>query len=470
MRANNKELIKKTAIITIGNASTKLISFLLLPFYTYILSTEEYGTYDLLHTYIYLLVPILSLQLDQAVFKLLVESRRCSEDQKTYVTTTTLFMVVQAGIHCLVFVIISRFWEYEYLTYMAGMIIATTLLYCTQQMVRGINKTGLYAAAGVISSSLGLLGNIVLLTKFDMRVDGLFLAGIISSSLATVFLWLTSGLHRYIDIKRFSKKTLKTELEFGIPLVPNELAWWVIHASDRTIVSFILGVAQNGIIAVSQKFSSAYITVYNIFNMSWTESVILHIKDDDGEEYISDTINKVTSLFFSIALGVIVIMPFVFSLFVNENYSQAYYLIPAYMIAGVVDICLGMISAVFVARSQTKYIASTTVLAAVINIVVHLVLISFIGVFAAPISTIVGYSTILIIRYRKIRKESRIRFSSASITQLVMLLAVSLILYYIQNKIICAVWLVICLLFCVKLNKPVLNVGWLAVKKKLSKK
>ena len=42
----NVRLLKNTVIIMLGNFGTKLISFLLLPLYTSILSTEEYGTYD----------------------------------------------------------------------------------------------------------------------------------------------------------------------------------------------------------------------------------------------------------------------------------------------------------------------------------------------------------------------------------------------------------------------------------------
>lgn len=38
-----RRLIKNTGIIAIGNISTKLVSFFLLPLYTAVLSTAEYG-------------------------------------------------------------------------------------------------------------------------------------------------------------------------------------------------------------------------------------------------------------------------------------------------------------------------------------------------------------------------------------------------------------------------------------------
>lgn len=49
-----------------------------------------------------------------------------------------------------------------------------------------------------------------------------------------------------------------------MPLVPNELSWSVIHSSDRWIVSAVLTVAANGLIAVASKFSLMYTTFFSI--------------------------------------------------------------------------------------------------------------------------------------------------------------------------------------------------------------
>ena len=48
-----KELVKNTLIISIGKFSTKIVQFLLLPLYTSILTTAQYGEYDLLFNSLY---------------------------------------------------------------------------------------------------------------------------------------------------------------------------------------------------------------------------------------------------------------------------------------------------------------------------------------------------------------------------------------------------------------------------------
>ena len=71
----SKELFKNTGIIAIGQMSTKLVNFFLLPLYTALLTTEEYGTVDLLITYSTVLTIIVGLQMNLAVFRYLVTNR-----------------------------------------------------------------------------------------------------------------------------------------------------------------------------------------------------------------------------------------------------------------------------------------------------------------------------------------------------------------------------------------------------------
>ena len=76
------ELAKNTAILTVGKLCTQCISFFLLPLYTAILSTEEYGTFDLLVTYSTLLLPLVNWQLDQGLFRFMLDYRGNKEEQE----------------------------------------------------------------------------------------------------------------------------------------------------------------------------------------------------------------------------------------------------------------------------------------------------------------------------------------------------------------------------------------------------
>ena len=49
--------------------ATKLVSFLLLPLYTSVLSTGDYGTVDYINTIALFCVPAVSLLMDEALFR-----------------------------------------------------------------------------------------------------------------------------------------------------------------------------------------------------------------------------------------------------------------------------------------------------------------------------------------------------------------------------------------------------------------
>ncbi len=115
-----KQLVKNTAIITIGKICTQVISFFLLPLYTAILTTEEYGIVDLLNTLISLLLPIVTLQLEQASFRKLVDCRENEVEIKQTVSNTFFITFVQSVIYLLVYLGISPLINNQYKLFLSN--------------------------------------------------------------------------------------------------------------------------------------------------------------------------------------------------------------------------------------------------------------------------------------------------------------------------------------------------------------
>lgn len=91
--SRNKEFIKNTLMLFIGKFATQFTSFLLIPLFTHYLISEDYGWVDLLQTYITLFVPILTLRMDSAVFRFLIDIRN-DEKEKTRIITNVMFITV----------------------------------------------------------------------------------------------------------------------------------------------------------------------------------------------------------------------------------------------------------------------------------------------------------------------------------------------------------------------------------------
>ena len=75
-----KYLFKNIGIMTISNFGTKILSFLMVPLYTNLLSTSEYGTYDLYQTTLFLFVPILSLNIADAIMRFSMDKNQKLEE------------------------------------------------------------------------------------------------------------------------------------------------------------------------------------------------------------------------------------------------------------------------------------------------------------------------------------------------------------------------------------------------------
>ena len=152
-----------------------------------------------------------------------------------------------------------------------------------------------------------------------------------------------------------------------------------------------------------------YITFYNIFNLAWTESCALHINDDDSDQYLSSVITTMFSLFSSICLGILSVMPFAFPVFINEKYSAAYVQIPILLIAVLFQSVVGLISVVYTAKKLSAVLAKTSFWIAAINLVTNLLLIKSIGLYAASLSACLAYAVMMIYRYLDVQKYVKIR-------------------------------------------------------------
>lgn len=448
MKNREKRLIQNTIIVAFGKICTKFINFFLLPLYTAVLSTSEYGIVDLLNTYISLLLPIFFLQIDQAVFRYLIDCRDDKNETKKIISTVFITVISQIFLYSVVYFFISLFidnsYKYFLMTNVAAIIISNILLEITRGMGDNIN----YSIASLISGSGTIILNVLFLTVFKFGVTGMLLAVLISNILCSLYLLVTKKIYNYVSIYSFDKNVLKKLLKYSIPMVPNQLSWWIVNTSDRTIITYFLGVAFNGIYSAANKLSAICITFFGIFNLTWSESASISIRDRDSSSYISGIVNKSLKICICLCLLIISLMPFMFKfLITGKEYSSAYEQIPILMISTIFSILVSLLGSIYVALKKTKEIAKTSILAAVINIVINILLIKYIGLYAASISTLIAYLAMSIYRYLDIQKYINIRLDFRFLLHSFICSIFILFFYYSKIKILNAITLGITLLF-----------------------
>lgn len=466
-----KQLIKNTAIVAIGQICTKFISFFLLPLYTAILSAEEFGTVDLLNTYISLLLPLIFLQLDQAIFRFLIDARSDEDKKKILISTTIYTMFIQSVIYIIVFLLIGKYINNEYKYFLATNVIATMLSNIFLQLSRGLGDNTTYSVGGLITGAGTIILNVLFLVVLKLGAYGMLIASLIANTMCSLFIFIRKKIYKYLNISNVKKTQLLNLWKYSIPLIPNQLSWWIINASDRTLVTYFLGIGSNGIYSAANKFSSIVISFFSIINITWTESAALHFNDKDNSSYFTKIFNDILKIFVSLSFAIIAFMPFVFKLLITgDGYKDAYYQIPILMVATIFNICVSLFGSVYVALKKSKEIAKASIYSAIINICVNLLLIKFIGLYAASISTLLAYLAMAIYRYFDIQKYIKIKIDLAFLI-ISIILGISLtISYYIRNTMICVFMAIITILLTIIINRNIIISSYTILKNKLLKK
>ena len=115
MAERARELIRNTGIFAIGSLSTKLLSLLMVPLYTTVLSTTDYGTVDVIGTFTGLLAPLVTLSVYDAVFRWALDdandaSTAFSNALVVWASSMLIFSSICVGLAALGVAHIGYFW------------------------------------------------------------------------------------------------------------------------------------------------------------------------------------------------------------------------------------------------------------------------------------------------------------------------------------------------------------------------
>lgn len=71
-----KNLLLNTGLFAFSQFATKLITFFLVPLYTYYMTTEQFGVTDMSSTVIALLLPLVTLSASDAVLRFVIDDKK----------------------------------------------------------------------------------------------------------------------------------------------------------------------------------------------------------------------------------------------------------------------------------------------------------------------------------------------------------------------------------------------------------
>lgn len=396
--SRNKYLIKNTAIFAIGNMSTKMISFFLVPIYTYILSTEDYGTIDLVFTMCSIVTPVIMCNIGEAI-------KRYSLDKNAddYGILTTAFIWIGIGIILSAVIapvmgIYPKIHNYVMQMFMYILIYSSNVVFT--EYLRGREKFISYTVCSVFTTLLIAVLNILFLVVMKLGIEGYFMAYIIAYFCSAVLAIVLGTPFRVFGHWKFDMHLFTEMSKFSVMLVPNALLWWIINSSDRIMVSSMIGVHANGLFAVAYKIPSLMTTLSAIVMQAWQYSAIKERQSEDKIEYNNKMFGAYIRLSVMLAAILITIVKPMLKIYVAPDYYEAWKYSP-FLIIGFLFLTLATFvgTSYFVEKDMKGNLVSALI-GAVINVFLNLILISSVGIIGATIASCISYICIFAFRMK----------------------------------------------------------------------
>lgn len=463
----NKYLLKNTLLISLGSLGSKLITFFLVPLYTYVLSKEAYGTVDLITTISIVIIPIITLNIQESVMRFTMD-KNSNFNQIVSVGLITMFITLLFGIlSILILSSIDALSEYSLLIglYMV-MYGFSQFLLC---FIRGQEKLAEYSIINIIQVFFIAGINVVSLLWLKLGVKGYLISYILSYFITSIICSIRINLLHYIFHFEVNKKLASEMIKYSVVLIPNSLMWWIMNSLDRIMVTTMIGLEENGLYAVSYKIPSIIITLTTIFNQAWMFSAIKGKDDSDKEEYTNNIYTFFYSMLIIVSLFLILIMKPLMKIYVGNDFYNAWLYMPP-LVIGTFFLTLGtFISNEYTTHKDSIGFLKSSSFGAFINLILNFLFIPMIGVMGAAIATCVSYLGVFIFRLCDTRKYLKLHVLDGTKTLEIILLVISGLFVYFNNALSIIVP-AICLILEVLIKRKIFFSFYYVIKKMGGKK
>lgn len=401
-----KKLLYNSGIFAIGNFGSKLITFLLVPLYTYTLTKIEYGKSDYYLTLVQLFLPIASLSISQAVIRYTLEK----EENKNSIFINSILISIMTGLLLtLVLVLLKLIGVIDWPVILISIIVLSQMIQqILAQFVRGINKIKSFAISSIIYTLAICISNIFLLVIFNQGILGFLVSQIIGPLFSSIYLIFNQKLWEFIKISAISRSYSLKLVRYSAPLVPNMISWWLISGANRIFIMMFLGGAANGLFAVAAKLPGIINLLTSIFQQAWFMSSVEENDSKDREKFYSTVFSYYFSILFIALSAFLVVLKFVLRFAVEKSYFEAWKYMPLLLIAAVYGALNVFFSQIYMVANKTMGNFKTSTISAIVSVILNVLLVPTFGLYGAAITQ--ALSWIIMTTYRYFDTKSIIDF------------------------------------------------------------
>ena len=391
------KLLSNTAILGAGTFISKVLVFLLMPLYTALLSTEQFGTADILTQTANLIIPLAALGIADGLFRFALDA----EGEKRKEVFTTALAVVLIGILPLTAIIqLLRLVDiYDgYIWLILFYICAANLHLVCANYLRACDKTRAFALQGIANTALTILLNVLFLVVLDLGVLGYVLSVAVADTVVTIAIFFICRLYRDVSFTRRDKKLLGRMLKFSIPYIPTTMMWMITSASDRFIVTAFSGAAENGLYAAAYKLPTLISLAGGVFIEAWQFSSVSDASPEERSKFFGTVYRNYMGIMFMGTSVLIAGSKILTTLLLADSYYSSWQYVPVLAIAMVFSAFSAFMGSVYFLEKRSMRSFVTASVGALTNIILNFALIPTFGAMGAAVATALSYMVAFAIR------------------------------------------------------------------------
>ena len=434
-----KKLAVNTVIFAIGTFSSKILSFLLMPFITKVMGTGEYGAADLVQQTANVLIPVVTLAVNSAALRFALDKAADKRDVFTTGIRTTFvgFAIFLVFIPVFPLIKVNDFVLGDYTLLIYLFVLVSSMRQLCQQFVRGCGHVRLFAIDGILATATNLGFTLLYLGVFHWGVTGYVMSIITSDALSVLFLFWRGRLAGQIKWKGNNPIVRKNMLKYCIPLIPTIILWWIINVSNRYFVTYFIGLDANGLYMAASKIPNFVVMFSSIFIDAWQLSAVDEYDSEDRAKFFTNIFRIYSGGVFTVASALILFDQFITTILVSDSYYTSWEYVPVLIIATTFSCLVNFLASIYMAEKKSVMSMVTAMLGAVMNVVVSLILIPRIGTVGAAVGTAVSFITVFVARVINTRKYVKIDFKFGQmIPQVIILIVQTVVLLKLRSGVL----------------------------------
>ena len=273
----------------------------------------------------------------------------------------------------------------------------TAVLQVVRNLARGIGSSKCYAISGVVFSLVLIILNAICLFVFNLGLYSVIISSVFATLVSLSVVLLRNKSLRKINLNLIEFKLIKELLKFSLPLVPNYLSWWAINASNRFIITLILGVASNGVFAMASKIAAIIFALNSIFSLAWQDQVLLEHKKHTSLSYKTPLSNLIV-IQTLLVIFLSYMSEYIFDYFINAEYQSAVILIPILCVSAFLSSVSSFYGAIMIKHDKTKDIFKTSFYSGVVCIISVYIFVTIFGLIGAAAGIVLGFALMTVYR------------------------------------------------------------------------